>query len=144
MAKNTPNDSKREKAIQEIIEMRVSQMASTKSLLNHLMFKHTYTREVATMMIGEMRKRIQDMFKEEHEQAYHNAIARLEELIEKAENQKIRLDAIKEMNKLLGLHKPQKVDITSGGDKLTDIKVIKLIEASPEKKNEDDENKGTV
>jgi hypothetical protein len=76
------------------------------------------------------------MFKEEHKESFENAKARLEQMIEVTKNEKIRLDAIKEMNKLLGLHKPQKVDITTDGDKINTISVIKLVET----KNENNEN----
>jgi hypothetical protein len=38
------------------------------------------------------------------------------------------------MNKLLGLYRPQKIDVTTGGEKLNQISIIKLIEV---KKDDD-------
>ena len=51
-------------------------------------------------------------------------MARLEEIIERSNNEKVRLEAQKEMNKLLGLHKPQRVDVTSNGKDLQIGEVI--------------------
>jgi hypothetical protein len=52
-----------------------------------------------------------------------------------SDDKKLALDIKKEINKIAGLHN-QKIDITTGGEKLNQISVIKLIEY---KKNEDDD-----
>ena len=50
-------------------------------------------------------------------------------------DKKLALDIKKEINKISGLHN-QKIDITTGGEKLNQISVIKLIEY---KKNDSDD-----
>lgn len=130
------NDAEKEKIILELVSLRINQMKSTKSLLEHLRYKYHYSDDFSYVLIAESKDMIHHMFKEEHKESFENAKARLEQMIEVTKNEKIRLDAIKEMNKLLGLHKPQKVDITTDGDKINTISVIKLVET----KNENNEN----
>ena len=89
-------------------------------LMNTIGFAQTYAYE----LIKISKARIEKIFKEEHEESFYNAIARLEEMIEGTKNEKTRLEAQKEMNKLLGLHKPQRVDITSGGKEIAITEVI--------------------
>jgi len=65
--------------------------------------------------------------------ALAEAIHRLEQIYENGDA-KIRLDVIKEMNKLRGLYAAQKLDITSEGKSITEIKLIQV--------NKKDELKG--
>lgn len=124
----------REQIIMALVKMRVEKFASTKTMLDFLQNKpFSYKDSYAYELIRECKKRIEKIFKEEHEESFHNAIARLEEIIETTKNEKTKLEAQKEMNKLLGLHKPQRVDVTSNGK---DIQigevVVKIINSKDE------------
>jgi hypothetical protein len=118
----------RDKIIMALVKMRIDKFATTKTMLEFLqdkpfMYKDSYAYE----LIREAKKKIVEIFKEEHTEEFETYRARLEEIIETTKNEKVRLDSIKEMNKLLGLYKPTKLDITSGGEKLftgIDIKII--------------------
>jgi hypothetical protein len=126
----------KEQIILQLIQMRIVQMATTKTLLDYLMIELKYATTYSYELINESKKRIGEIFKEEHQDSYETAKARLEQMIEKTESEKIRIDAIKELNKLLGIYKPVKVDVTTNGESINKISVIKLIEY---KKNEGDD-----
>jgi hypothetical protein len=76
------------------------------------------------------------------------AIDRLEETIVKMEkmqqdalndkDKKLAVDIQKEINKISGLHQ-QKIDVTTNGEKINQISVIKLIEVKKEDKNGTDD-----
>jgi plasmid maintenance system antidote protein VapI len=118
MKNHEKKDWDKEQIISALVKMRVEKFATTKTMLDFLMKEIGYAQTYAYEMIKISKARINEIFKEEHEESFHNAIARLEEIIETTKNEKTRLEAQKEMNKLLGLHKPQKVDVTSGGKEL--------------------------
>ena len=48
------------------------------------------------------------------------------------------------MNKLLGLYKPQKVDITTDGKAINDITLIKLIEVKKDEGEEVKKDEGKI
>jgi hypothetical protein len=118
----------RDKIIMALVKMRIDKFATTKTMLEFLQDKpFKYKDSYAYELIREAKKKIVEIFKEEHSEEFETYRARLEEIIETTKSEKVRLDSIKEMNKLLGLYKPTKVDITSGGEKLftgIDIKII--------------------
>jgi hypothetical protein len=98
-----------------LVKMRIEKFATTKTMLDFLMNQLNYGQTYAYELIKLSKIRINHIFKEEHDESFHNAIGRLEEIIETTKNEKTKLEAQKEMNKLLGLHKPQRVDVTSNG-----------------------------
>lgn len=122
----------RDQIISALVKMRVEKFATTKTMLDFLMTELGYAQTYSYELIKESKKKINELFKEEHEESFHSAVARLEEIIETTKNEKMRLEAQKEMNKLLGLHKPQKVDVTSGGKELPTELVIKIIKQNGE------------
>jgi hypothetical protein len=120
----------RETLIMALVKMRIEKFATTKTMLDFLMappfnYKDSYSYE----LIREAKKRIIQIFKEEHAEEYQTYKGRLEEIIETTKSEKIRLEAIKELNKLTGAYQPNKVDITSNGNNLipTEI-IIKIID----------------
>ena len=126
----------KENLIMALVKMRVEKFATTKTMLDFLMAKpFNYRDSYAYELIRESKKRINQIFKEEYEQSYHNAMARLEEIIETTKNEKTRLEAQKEMNKLLGLYKPQRVDVTSNGRDLQIGEVVVKIVNSKDEEN---------
>lgn len=118
MKKHEKKDWDKEEIILALVKMRVEKFATTKTMLDFLMNEIGYGQTYAYELIKISKSRINEIFKEEHEDSFHNAMARLEEIIETTKNEKTKLEAQKEMNKLLGLHRPQKVDITSNGKDL--------------------------
>lgn len=135
--KKQNEDRDREKLIMALVKMRVEKFATTKTMLDFLMnpplnYKNSYAYE----LIRESKKRLNLIFKEEFEESFSNALARLEEIIETTKNDKTRLEAQKEMNKLLGLYRPQKVDVTTNGRDLNIGEVIvKIIKNKDEDEN---------
>lgn len=114
----------RQQIVSALVKMRVEKFATTKTMLDFLMKDLGYGQTYSYELINQSKEKIQEIFKEEHEQSFSNAIARLEEMIETTKNEKMRLEAQKELNKLLGLHKPQKIDLTSDGSQLIPQEVI--------------------
>jgi hypothetical protein len=108
----------KEQVIMALVKMRIEKFATTKTMLDFLMNQLKYGQTYAYELIKLSKLRINQIFKEEHDESFVNAMARLEEIIETTKNEKVRLEAQKEMNKLLGLHKPQRVDVTSNGKDL--------------------------
>ncbi len=127
MKKNEKKDLKgfdKEQILMALVKMRVEKFATTKTMLDFLMNELGYAQTYSYELLKLSKQRIQDIFKEESEESFHNAIARLEEIIETTKNEKTRLEAQKEMNKLLGLHRPQKVDVTSNGKELSVSEIV--------------------
>lgn len=124
MKNHEKKDWSKEDIIMALVKMRVEKFATTKTMLEFLMNQIGYAQTYSYELIKISKSRINEIFKEEHEESFHNAMARLEEIIERSKNEKVRLEAQKEMNKLLGLHKPQRVDVTSNGKDLQIGEVI--------------------
>jgi hypothetical protein len=122
--KNPTIEKDKEQVIMALVKMRIEKFATTKTMLDFLMTQLKYGQTYSYELIKLSKIRINQIFKEEHDESFHNAIARLEEIIETTKNEKTRLEAQKEMNKLLGLHKPQKVDVTSNGNDLSITNVV--------------------
>lgn len=117
--------SNREAIIMALVKMRIEMFATTKTLLEFLMsepfnYKDSYSYE----LIRECKKRIIEIFKEEHGEEYQTYKGRLEEIIETTKSEKLRLDAIKELHKLTGAYQPTRVDITSAGNELKPTEII--------------------
>lgn len=124
-SQNNTIERDRENIIMALVKMRIEKFATTKTMLDFLMNKPlSYKESYSYELIRESKKRIEKIFKEEYEESFANALARLEEIIETTKNEKTRLEAQKEMNKLLGLYKPQKVDVTTNGKNLQIGEVI--------------------
>lgn len=125
----------KEQIINALVRMRIEKFASQKTMLdflmNHLGYKRTYAYELLDLA----RKRIGEIFREEHEDAYEAAVGRLQEIIETASSEKIRLEATKELNKIQGIYRPQRIDVTTNGKPITDIK-IEIV--APNNNNEKD------
>jgi hypothetical protein len=133
MKKSEKKDWDKEKIVMALVKMRVEKFASTKTMLDFLMNDLNYAQTYAYELIKASKEKVHTIFKEEHEESYANAVARLEEIIETTKNEKTRLEAQKEMNKLLGIHRPQRVDITTNGNDIQINEVIvKIIKSNDE------------
>jgi transcriptional regulator of NAD metabolism len=114
----------REYLVSKIAMMRIKGK-STHTILEFLMETVGMSRKIAYDVLGDAQKYIMEQTNEDMKVAFAEAISKLEELYESGTD-KIRLDVIKEMNKLRGLYAAQKVDITSGGKEITEIKLIQI------------------
>lgn len=114
----------REYLVAKIAMMRIKGK-STHTILEFLMETVGMSRKIAYDVLQDAQKYIMEQTNEDTKLALAEAIHRLEELYENG-NDKVRLDVIKEMNKLRGLYAAQKVDITSGGEAITEIKLIQV------------------
>lgn len=136
MKKHEKTEKDKEQIISALVKMRVEKFATTKTLLDFLMNQVGYGQTYSYELIKLSKERINLIFKEEYEESFHNALARLEEIIETTKNEKVRLESQKELNKLLGLYRPQKVDITTNGKDLGVSEVIvKIIKNNNEEEN---------
>tara|TARA_R110000868_G_scaffold145750_4_gene366145 strand:- start:179 stop:592 length:414 start_codon:yes stop_codon:yes gene_type:complete len=124
----------REYLVAKIAMMRI-RGKSTHTILEFLMEQIGMSRKIAYEILQSAQEYIMEQTNEDTKIAFGEAIQRLEELYESG-NDKIRLDVIKEINKLRGLYAASKVDITSGGEPITEIKLIQI-------KSKDDLDGGT-
>jgi len=137
MKNHEKKDFSKEDIIMSLVKMRVEKFATTKTMLDFLMKEIGYAQTYSYELIKISKTRINEIFREEHEESFHNAMARLEEIIESTKNEKTRLEAQKELNKLLGLHKPQKVDVTSNGKDISVSEIVVKIVRSNDEEEED-------
>jgi hypothetical protein len=114
----------REYLVSKIAMMRIKGK-STYTILEFLMETVGMSRKIAYDVLGDAQKYIMEQTNEDTKVAFAEAIHKLEELYENGTD-KVRLDVIKEMNKLRGLYAAEKVDITSGGKEITEIKLIQI------------------
>ena len=125
----TKKEDGRKKYDREYLVSKISMMRikgkSTHTILEFLMETVGMSRKIAYDVLQDAQKYIMEQTNEDMKVAFAEAISKLEELYESGTD-KIRLDVIKEMNKLRGLYAAQKVDITSGGKEITEIKLIQI------------------
>ena len=114
----------REYLVAKIAMMRI-RGKSTHTILEFLMEQIGMSRKIAYEILQSAQEYIMEQTNEDTKIAFGEAIQRLEELYENGSD-KVRLDVIKEINKLRGLYAAQKVDITSGGKEITEIKLIQV------------------
>ena len=114
----------REYLVAKIAMMRIKGK-STYTILEFLMETVGMSRKIAYDVLQDAQKYIMEQTNEDTKVAFAEAIQRLEELYENGTD-KVRLDVLKEMNKLRGLYAAQKVDITSAGEAITEIKLIQV------------------
>ncbi len=115
----------REFLVTKVAMMRIKGK-STHTLLEFLMGQIGMSRKIAYEVLTDAQKYIMDITDKDVNKAFTNAIQRLEELYENGTN-KERLETQKEINKLMGLYAADKVDITSGGNAITEIKLIQIL-----------------
>jgi hypothetical protein len=125
----------KEQIINALVKMRIEKFSSQRTMLDFLMNQLGYKRTYAYELLDLARKRIGEIFKEEHEDAYEAAVGRLQEIIETTTSEKIRLEATKELHKLQGIYRPQRIDITSNG-KTIGVNII--VKSEEDKKNIED------
>jgi hypothetical protein len=115
----------RELIVQRLVKMRVEQSASTMTILRFLMDEVGLCRSQSYEILRDVQNWITDHNVIDIKGAVADQLARLDDLYEKGDS-KLRLEVLKEVSKLLGLYATQKVDLTSGGNPIGEIKLIKV------------------
>jgi len=122
--------------IAKIINLRLKEMWSTKSILE-LLDSLGYAKTQSYEYIKLAKKELKDRYNETNDALIEEAIYQYEQMIEKAAiSGDLRLwnDLRKELNKIQGIYAADKVDITSGGDKITEIRLVQVVK----EKNKDE------
>lgn len=121
---------KKEDIIDAIVKMRIEKGASTKTILKEfLMGQLGYKQSYSYDLLQEARKEIVKLYSTKNEELANEALGQLESMLEdaiKSKNIKLALEVRKEISKLTGLYAAEKVDITSGGKEITEIKLIQI------------------
>jgi len=99
----------REFLVSKISMMRIKGK-STHSIISFLMDEIKLSRATAYEILKDAQKLIIDMYSDEIDASFKEAISRLEEIYESAEG-KLRLEVQKEINKLKGLYAAEKIEI---------------------------------
>ena len=124
-----PKNLKTEEIIDAIVRMRLEKNASNKTILDFLKNQLNYKQSYSYELLQAARKKIQEVYTRDIEEHFEEAKGQLEEMLEKAtkkNDMKMMLQIRQELNKLMGLYSAEKVDITSGGEKITEIKLIQV------------------
>lgn len=124
-----PKQVKTEDLINGIVKMRVENGASNKTILDFLQNDLGYGQSYAYEIMREARKKIQEIWDKNAEAHLEESKGQLEELYEVAirkKDMKLALQIRQELNKLMGLYSPDKVDITSNGQTISEIKIIEI------------------
>lgn len=119
----------REYLVDKVVMMRIKGK-STLNLLEFLMEEVGMCRKLAYDILKDAQAIIVKRMNKDIDVALAESIERLEQLYDEGDK-KLRLDALKELNKLRGLYASEKIDITTAGES------INKIEISIIKRNED-------
>jgi len=113
----------------ELLVARLARMriegSSTLTVIRFLQDELGYKQKPAYEVLKSVHQWVKEHMIESNREVWEDTIARLENLYETGDN-KIKMDVIKELNKLRGLYATQKIDLTSGGEKLGEIKLIEI------------------
>jgi thioesterase domain-containing protein len=124
-----PKNLKTEEIIDALVKMRIEKNASNKTILDFLQKELKYKAAYSYELLQLARKKIQEVYTRNIEEHFEEAKGQLEEMLERASKRgdyKLSLQIRQELNKLLGLYSPEKIDLTSGGEKITEIKLIQV------------------
>ena len=138
---NKKGTYKKDEVIAKIIDMRLNKMASTKTIIDHLMNPTDglgMSKPQAYDYLKWAREEIKDQYSLTNPAMIEEAIGQYEEALETARKQKdwrLWNDLKKELNKIIGITTKQQIDVTSGGDKIQAI----TFEIVNKKKDEEDE-----
>jgi hypothetical protein len=121
---------KKEDVIDAIVKMRIEKGSSTKTIIqNFLMGELGYKQSYSYELLQQARIKIVELYDTQNKELANEALGHLESMYEdaiKGKNMKLALDIRKEISKLAGLYAAEKVDITSAGAPITEIKLIQV------------------
>lgn len=125
---------KREELITKVVKMRLEDMASTKTILDHLMNDLKYKQANAYNILREARQQIINYYKEMNTSSLEEAIGQMENLSEDAKKRKdykLAFEIRKELSKIQG-HYKERIELSGSVD--TTVKIIRLM--GPTENNE--------
>lgn len=108
--------------VDQIANMRIKG-AATKTILDFLQTEIGYKQAESYEILRDAQNKIKEMYQDANNTAFEESLSRLERLSESTSDKKLKLEIEKEMNKMKGLYKPQKVDVTTDGKAITDITI---------------------
>jgi hypothetical protein len=112
--------------LQEIYDLRINRGWPEHKIKIYLMGdRHSYSERMAFYYLQYLRDYIKENVNVDREEMMATHLQQLETMASdlKETNPKLYLEYMREINKLTGLYEPQKVDITTGGDKINKITV---------------------
>jgi hypothetical protein len=127
--KITKSKWKKEDIVNAIVKMRTEQMATTKTILDFLMTDIGYGQAYSYELIKESRIKIVELYDNDNSARVQEAIGQLETMLERSYQRgdyKLSYQIRQEISKLTGLYAASKVDITSNGEAITEIKLIQV------------------
>ena len=127
--KITKSKWKKEDIINAIVKMRTENMATTKTILDFLMIDLEYGQSYAYELIKESKDLIIELYNQDNKSRVEESIGQLETMLERSYlrgDYKLSYNIRQELNKMTGLYAAAKVDITSGGEIITEIKLIQI------------------
>ena len=98
------------------------------------------SRAVAYDVLPDAQKYITETTQKDFEDSFNEAVQQLEQQMSKESNRKVWLELRRELNKLKGLYRPQRIDVTTNGK---DINTISIEIVTP-KKDDDNEKEEFV
>lgn len=125
----------REFLVNKIAMLRI-EGKSTRFLMEFLQEKVKMGQTTAYEVLRDAQKIVTQMQEKDIEDAYADAIARLDDLYEKTPDKRVRLQIQQELNKLQGLYKPNRVDVTTNGK---DLSINEIVVKFVDSKNDLDE-----
>ncbi len=130
MATNNPKKEKKSRQVydRQFLVAKIAMMRikgkSTHTILEFLQENIGMSRKIAYEILQDAQNYIMEITDRDTERAFANAIQRLEEIFELG-TIKEKLDAQKEINKLMGLYATQKIEV-SGAVKIETIKLVEI------------------
>jgi hypothetical protein len=109
--------------VNEMVKMRING-ASTYTLHQYMIEEFDLASSTRLQYIGRMRRQLAELIDKDIDSILGDSISKLEELLEKSNDKRLKLDIIKELNRVRGLYS-DRLDVTSNGETITgEIKVI--------------------
>lgn len=118
---------RKEELINAIVDMRLTKSMSMKNVLEFLMNDLGYGQAMAYNYIRMAQDIISENYKETNRVATQESAGQIEEMMQYSMNNKnfkLWFELRKELNKVNGVYAAQKMDITTGGDKLPGATII--------------------
>jgi len=113
----------REILTKEIVQMRIKGN-STNTIILYLTGQIGMSKKLAYDILRDMHAEFIDMMRERNESDFEEAVAYLENLLENTFERKVQLEIAKELNKIKGLYRPNKIDITTNGKDISINEVV--------------------
>lgn len=135
----TRQNLKKDVIINEVVELRIKRGFSSVSIVEYLEDKWGIKKSQAYNYIKAARLKMGEIFKQVNYEPLKDSVMLMENMLQKAigsGDNKLALDILKEMNKVNQLY-VEKLDVTSGGDKIKNI-TFEIIPQKRDKNRDED------